>query len=179
MPKQLYLDMDGVITDFIGGVERWYGIDLSGHDHWDFTDEEVGMPMQDFWVGLTDEFWATLSLTPWGALLLSRLMKYKPIILSSPQRENAGGKQIWLRRHLGGIHKAGRYILTPQKWTVAGPGKILIDDCDQHVAEWFTHGGDSILFPRKWNALRHMDDMTHEERVEYVEHHIELCMSKM
>jgi hypothetical protein len=39
------------------------------------------------------------------------------------------------------------------KASVAGPGKILIDDKNENIDEWEAAGGIGILYPRPWNRL--------------------------
>jgi hypothetical protein len=176
----LFIDMDGVIVDFIGGVEDWYQLDLSGHMEFGFDYEAMGMTGIEFWQGLTDEFWQGLKFTPWGQLLLLKLEEFNPIILSDAARDNAGGKQKWLKAVLPGYHSNGRYLLGTPKWAVAGPGKILIDDYDKHCTEWFQHGGDAILFPRRWNVLRHMSKwMNDGDRIGYVVEEVKRYASRL
>jgi len=150
----VFIDMDGVIVDFVGGLEEWYNIDLSHHDQFNFDYEKIGMTADEFWGGLTDKFWVDLPFTPWAYELLQYLKQYKPILLSSPARYNAGGKQKWIARNLPEYFHSHRYILGHRKWAAAGPGKILIDDHDKNCLEWAEHGGWPVLFPRRWNSGR-------------------------
>lgn len=175
----VFLDMDGVIVDFIGGVEKWYQVDLSKRTSFDFDYAAMDMTGNEFWKGLTDEFWEGLDFLPWGLELLLALEEFTPIILSSPARDNAGGKQQWLKKKLSGYHSNDRYLLGAPKWAVAGPGKVLIDDYDKHVAEWFQHGGDAVLFPRRWNNLRHMTSLTNAEKVDYVADKVKRYASRL
>ena len=149
---QIYLDIDGVLAEFVAGVEKWYNVDLSNHRKFDFDyEEETGMSCEEFWDGLTYDFWFNLEFTPWAQELLEYLMPYDPILLSSPSWQGAGGRQAWIKKHLPGFIERGRYILTPIKWVVAGSGRLLIDDRSRTCKQWREYGGVAIVFPRRWN----------------------------
>jgi len=157
----VFLDMDGVIVDFIKGLEEKFGKDLTGHVEWGFDYEGMfGMTGNEFWNSLTDEWWESLPWTVEGKELIEFLESrgHEPILLSSPARNNAGGKQRWIKKNLPHYHRNDRYLLGAPKWAVAGTGKVLIDDYDKHCNLWFGYGGSAIVFPRPWNTRSFIKD---------------------
>lgn len=43
-------------------------------------------------------------------------------------------------------------ILCKEKFFLAAPDRLLIDDNDGNVDKWRSAGGKAILFPQIWNA---------------------------
>jgi hypothetical protein len=168
---QVYLDIHGVIADFIGGIEKRYNLDLSHHSTFDFDFDLLGMTSTDFWKGLTEDFWDNLELTPWAEELLEYLLPYDPILISTPSWNGAGGVQKWICNKLPGFIERGDYALMPNKWRMARPDRLLIDDKDKNCVDWIAHGGEALLFPRRWNASKHFTSVktqTPKEKLDYV-----------
>lgn len=166
----IYLDMDGVLVDFIGHVFRLFGVDLSkGRDlretvrGWDgITDglsEALGREVsgKELWESIAKagmEFWADMPWCPWGKELLVECEKIAPVvIMTTPTREplSAAGKAAWIYKNLPGH---GMYALSPCKHLMAHPGALLIDDSDTNVSNFAKSGGMAYLFPQPWNESR-------------------------
>lgn len=158
MTRQILLDLDGVLVDLHPEVLR-----LHGH-----VFDEARVPAGEWliskWVGLDEEtvwkhpdlhsfdFWANLPKTPWFDELMAMVTAYFPvelqcILTKSATTATAGGKQAWIERHLPKHH----YLIGGGKHFVASPNKILLDDADHNVDAFRAHGGQAILFPRRWN----------------------------
>jgi hypothetical protein len=142
---KIYVDMDGVLVDFVNGYEKFTGKKLGGFTH--------GQANKDFWndfkqvasdkgVSETD-FWANLKWLPDGKQLLTYLKSHSPTILSAPGRnpESKEGKQIWIKREMGNIP----YILAYDKSKYATSDSILIDDREDFISKWKAKGGIGIL----------------------------------
>jgi 5'(3')-deoxyribonucleotidase len=155
MFKQLFLDMDGVIVDFDGGVRKRYGVDWYPTE-WAIPYKEFGTDFKTFWSNLdTASFWNKLDWMPDGKRIQTIVEPMRPIILTAAVMPfAAAGKQMWLKREYPDIYKDKRFIIAgghETKAAVAGPGKILIDDKNENIDEWEKNGGMGILYPRPWN----------------------------
>ena len=158
MNKTLYLDLDGVVVDFVRGVFKWYGkpapclMDIP----WDF-DGQMGMSRNKFWEGLTYDFWANLPFTPEGSMLLDKVESVfhenVAIITSPPYTDGAvQGKIDWVKKNLPKYTR--RTFVGNEKWLLAGENKILLDDHDKNTEPFVTHGGKAVLVPRPWNERK-------------------------
>ena len=136
----IYLDLDGVITDFDKAFESL------GQG----TPEEVHKRGGDsFFYALVGgaglDFWSKMEWTPDGKLLWNFLKPYHPIILSAPINnfDSINGKKIWVKRNLGNV----QLILkkSKEKKELATPNSILIDDRPSNIQSWKEHGGIGIL----------------------------------
>lgn len=170
----IYLDMDGVLADFFGGIEQHFGL-----EHWkDLGDVEaklMELKGTDFF-NLLEPFPTTFKLIDyvkstgdWG-------------ICSSPLRKDeynsAYWKRIWLEGHLIMppvtkcifTHRKHRYAV--DKYT--GHANILIDDKPSNCAEWEMHGGIAIRYQANQDdfeeyLLPKIDDaIDYAERLKYV-----------
>jgi hypothetical protein len=166
--EAVYLDMDGVLADFVTGSILALGRDpaevlpkVTPGDY-DGIYSALGMAENEFWEKIDAlagghapgaGLWGDLAPYPWRDAVLAACRKVAPTwILTSPSRSpgSSFGKVSWLQAWLG--PKFRDYILTPRKWHVARPGTLLIDDSDRNVKKWRKHGGMAILFPRLWNS---------------------------
>jgi len=152
----LYLDMDGVIADFFGGLEKKYGV-----DHWkNLPDKEESI----FNLKYTD-FFNTLELYPTSnelVLFCKNLAKNNFGICSSPltddEHNSAYWKRIWLERH-GFMPKVSNCIFTRQKQKYAvgridGSPNILVDDKPSNIDHWNKCGGIGIRYQANEDSLQ-------------------------
>lgn len=134
---KLYVDMDGVLTDFNKGYYDLTGIDLRGSFRSD----------PKFWEPIDRagyNFWVNLDWTKDGKKLWKYIEKYSPEILSAPSRENDSriGKHDWVKRELAGTHLILR--TAEHKIEFVCKNCILIDDLPENVERWRTAGGIAI-----------------------------------
>lgn len=161
---RIYLDMDGVLVDFVGRACEVHGKSVSDVTSWDFFADAWGMTADEFWSKINAEgraFWADLDPLPWADELLELVTRYDPefTICTMPSRdpECLAGKGDWLARKLGASFD--RCIYARVKSDFAKPGRILIDDSDANITGsdkvlgWIPAGGHGVLFPQPWNAL--------------------------
>lgn len=162
--KQVFLDMDGVICDFTQGLIDRFGFDFtpSAVTHWGYSIERYkeaypGKTESDMWQALDFLFWAQLKPTVEADVILGMVKKFRPVILTSAALSSPGvfdGKASWLRRHVPEYYNEGRILIGGTKHQLAGPDKLLIDDCEANCDDWQAHGGKAILVPRPWNRNR-------------------------
>jgi 5'(3')-deoxyribonucleotidase len=162
--KHVYVDLDGVLVDFIGGVnmlldraDTYPMQDVGLHVHY-------GMPADSFWEQIDRAghgFWASLSPYFWTESLVSNLVRrFGPdnvTIATSPawHGSSAHGKISWMHEHLAehfGVRMFRGFAITPQKHLLASPSTLLIDDSKRMVESFRDHGGQAVLFPQPWNA---------------------------
>jgi len=182
--KTIYLDMDGVIVNFVKGVS-FILADNDMHFNWtsmrrghDLTLEEsydmakmLGLTPSYFWkqIDKRPTFWDGLHSYPWMKELMDMLHKQgNVVLLSSPSMspDCVRGKTEWIQRELGNYYR--EYIFCPakHKLKLAGPDTLLIDDSTKNVNDFINAGGHALLFPQPWNTAY---ELVHEE---YGEDHV-------
>lgn len=168
--RYCFIDLDGVCADLIGAVLRVFNRpDLA--ENWPRGEyaiyKALGLDEQRMWERIAQEpdFWLNLQPYPWANPLIERVttLGYQPVILSAPKDpESASQKLRWVETHLG--HWRLPAILTWDKHLLARPGRVLIDDCDDHIHQFRDGGGEGILWPQLWNSA-HADAADAEECV--------------
>lgn len=155
----IFLDMDGVLTDFDGALCTRLGVPSpmvgDGPRPWNYW-PLLGVTAEEFWRPTEDEqFWATLPWMADGRAILAAVFQRVPqervTLLTSPATApaSAAGKMRWVQRELPAF--ARRILIGMPKEVCAGPNKILIDDYDVNIDAWECAGGIGILVPRPWN----------------------------
>lgn len=155
---KLFLDMDGVLTDFMGASEKLE----KNMTLWYDSDKEL------FWKHIASagsEFWSEM---PWmaGGKELHRFLKvsgFCPTILSAlpnPNRKKAlanakTGKIQWLRKELGTQYAENAILcFRPEKALQSGISRILIDDNSENISEWEEAGGTGVLHKNANRTIR-------------------------
>jgi hypothetical protein len=164
----IYLDVDGVLVDCVGGIMRLFGVSpLAAREvsSWDgmpkvltkYLKKEITDEM--LWGRVAEageEFWINLEWTPWGEGVLRACLEAAPVMLmtATPGDERCesscvAGKVKWIRKALG--TSEGRYAITTGKHHMAHPGALLIDDGEHNEKAFLKHKGQCLLFPMPWN----------------------------
>ena len=155
----VYLDMDGVLADFFGGVEKMYGV-----DHWkQLTSDKTKDLKKEVIDRITGtDFFATLPKFESADALINMVQKFtggKFSINTSPLRgdnENSGKyKKVWISNN---IEKPDEIVVTGRKETYAkdkasGTPNILIDDRPVNIQRWQDAGGYGILYQANRDSL--------------------------
>lgn len=151
----IFVDMDGVVADFVAGVCDLHGKPVEDVDCWDFY-EKWGIDEDQFWEPVNAagrDFWASLKPFDWFDELVAVVKEADPdfFILTKPSRQASclAGKLDWIHRHFGTRFR--NYIFAPNKSPLAAPGRFLIDDSEPNVDGFLKHGGSAYLFPQPWN----------------------------
>jgi beta-phosphoglucomutase-like phosphatase (HAD superfamily) len=170
MKYQYFLDLDGVITNFLQAAFERHGETRPIEDLWpkgQWGDNETLCKLagvetiEEFWKKLDHQFWADLPMYPDAEHILDAVAPLRPCILTSPAIGSAGGKQEWIMKNLPRYFQEGRYLIGPDKKAVSGPGKVLIDDCPENLSKWSAAGGTGILVPRYHNRLHAFRKVAH------------------
>ena len=127
----------------------------------DYWDDE----MDTFWKPIREDplFWHNLPVFPWTFELVKLLKNHCKhlVFVTTPDKDTSSyaGKYAWLRRHGLDNHEL---ITMKQKWRLARPDALIIDDFHVHVNNWhkecqelFNVHGHALLFPQPWNPNHH------------------------
>ncbi len=151
-----YLDMDGVLVDFVAGAYRFFKQEyIPGTAKWDFQ-KTMGIDAVTFWNSLDRRFWAALDWMPEGKDLLANLEDRfdEIVILTSPCKTDGcmDGKLDWIKQHIPKYER--QYYMGTAKSSAASPRHLLIDDYDVNIEKFAKHG-HTMLVPRSWNKDAH------------------------
>ena len=161
MASRLYVDMDGVLVDFVKGAENYFKITFAG-----------GITASQFvtlwegpkgWRRLKKDwptFWMDLDPEPSFPHLLKLVRPYHPAVLTAIPKgwpSSAIGKRIWCQRHIPnwgrhpneeflGVDRSRKRRYAKQ---ADGTPNLLIDDFDKNIAEWKSAGGIGLLYAGK------------------------------
>jgi len=152
----VYLDLDGVLVDFIGGSTNL----KSGVKEINFHDPNNN-PNKNISLGVYNpekvlHFWSNLEWINGGKELFYTASKLfdKVCILSSTGSSDVTkssiiekGKLIWLKNNIPSIKKSNIFIVNNSKLKQEFSNKfsILVDDKDSNITQWNTQGGFGIL----------------------------------
>jgi hypothetical protein len=159
MKPTVYLDMDGVLADFFGGVEKMYGV-----SHWkELTSDKTKDLKKEVIDRITGtDFFATLPKFPTADGLIDMVKEFtggKFSINTSPLRgDNANSakyKKVWIDQH---IEQPNDIVVTGRKESYAkdkgtGTPNILIDDRPINIQKWQAAGGYGILYQANRDSL--------------------------
>jgi hypothetical protein len=155
----IYLDMDGVIADFFGGVEKMFGV-----AHWkQLTSVKTGGDLkQDVIDRITgSDFFSTLpkfSSTDSLIQLIKSSTGGHFSILTSPligdHENSAAQKKLWIAKN---IEQPDEVIVSGRKEKYAkqknGTPNILIDDRPINIQKWEAKGGFGILYQANKDSI--------------------------
>jgi hypothetical protein len=155
----VYLDMDGVLADFFGGVEKMYGV-----EHWkQLTNDKTKDLKKEVIDRITGtNFFATLPKFDSADSLIDTVKKFTGgnfSINTSPLRgdheNSAKYKKLWISNN---IEQPDDIVVTGRKETYAkdkgtGTPNILIDDRPVNIQRWQAAGGYGILYQANRDSL--------------------------
>lgn len=169
MIEQIFVDMDGVLVDFVSTAMQVNGGQYDAASwpakEWSIA-KVLGITEEAFWKAIDEwgrDFWEHLAEHSWAGGLLEACstISASVAILSSPSRspDCHAGKKAWMDRHCPDY----KLILcdSSQKHLLARPGRLLIDDNDDNVRRWREAGGKAILFPQPWNTYHEIGRAGH------------------
>jgi len=129
---RLFVDMDGVLTDWEGQYQKFSGKP--------FVSNETA----EWRVVNKLEFWSTMSWLKGGKELWGTLKPLNPILLTSPSHFKGAreGKQIWVEDNIPGT----KIIMDSNKGKYATSKSILVDDMEKNIEAWKLEGGIAIRY---------------------------------
>ena len=161
----LYLDLDGVLVDFVGGVCKVFGISKEElYRRWEPNNwkihEGLEMTESDLWqtIDTVPHFWEQLEWTEDGKQILHLCERYldpdddELVLMTSPSRDpkSAAGKIEWIYQHAPKYRR--KFAITPVKTGFASLQSVLVDDSDRNIREFMLALGWTVLIPRRWNS---------------------------
>jgi 5'(3')-deoxyribonucleotidase len=159
------LDMDGVLSDFVGAMSKAHNKPnpfLDGKNAGKYDLAKIwGIPEKEFWKPTNFvNFWADMKKTREADELVifieRKFGKDNVAILTAPSEHPASivGKMEWINRNYPQFDD--RIIIAKCKDFLAHYDNVLIDDKDSNVDDFKAAGGRAVLMPRYWNS-RHKD----------------------
>jgi len=165
MKPDVFLDMDGVLSDFVSASIDFYNLGIKHEDviHWDTLHEiysaKTGRTKSDFWEDLSVKFWSEMPKTRECDKILALVSEYSPIILTAPPMSEKAigdcvtGKLMWIKKFIPEYFYSARFMIGARKDRCAHKGAVLIDDNNENCWGWNDKGGSAVLVPRPWNQL--------------------------
>jgi hypothetical protein len=160
----IFLDLDGVLANYFESCCRLFGFDSRDYPagQWDMW-TPMGVTKSDYLatVDREEKFW--WEIEPFDhALDLVDLIKQLPCtwsILTSPwvfrHRSLHSDKVAWVRQHIDADVQVDFMV---DKWRLARPDALLIDDGEHNVDRFREAGGQAILFPSLLNRAHPFRD---------------------
>lgn len=155
MKRTAYLDLDGVLVDFVRGAFNWHRNHLVYQTApWNLWDA-MGLSAEEFWTPLGYGFWSTLTWMPDGPRILEdveRIFGDRVLLVSSPRLTDGcmDGKRDWVKNNLPTKWRR-RLCLVNDKQLLAHPNAVLIDDSDHNLEVFEKAGGKVQRVARPWN----------------------------
>lgn len=181
----IYLDMDGVLTDFAQAACAAHGVNLAhlypaGQQRTYKMNELLGITDDEFWEPLnTLGFWSGLELTEWAEDLFEvacDLVGRKNVyFLTSPSRSphSIAGKHLWIKKHFSRVYHNRQIILTSKKYCCSAPDALLIDDLEKNAVRFIERGGKFMAWPQPWNSAHAEADWAKSDPAGYVKGFVE------
>jgi 5'(3')-deoxyribonucleotidase len=176
MISHIFVDMDGVLSNWTKGfltrlqnktgrvskVEDW----IPGE--WEIS-KNLGMTEEEVWDIAENpnpyDFWFRLPPFPWYSQLLVEIKNFADYSICSTPSDNPqspAAKLAWLQYWIS--PKFGNWFFCKEKFRLAQPTTVLIDDSDKNIEKFREAGGHAIIFPQRWNSGHNYDG----DKVEYV-----------
>ena len=166
---RIYLDIDGVLADFVGATAKLHDFDPAVVTQWDYY-PLIGMKESTFWDGVRDagkHFWKYIQPYGWMSELFDECRRRGQVTLltAPPPRTDCRAAMVqgridWIHYWFGDDFRD--YFVGCRKELLAAPDTVLIDDSDSNCLKFAAAGGRTILFPQPWNNNRAIS-----ERVRY------------
>jgi len=150
---QIYVDMDGVLTDFDSRARE-----IIGHNP---------QNAKELWTAVKPyikrgEFWATFKPMKDAFVLWNYVKKYNPTVLTAggtiEVQQTAAEKKAWVKKYIGS-NKVIVVQASKEKAKYANEKSILIDDSKRSIVPWQLAGGIGILHKSASATIRELKTM--------------------
>ena len=157
---KIFLDLDGVLADFLTIAELHYDEEATPGVHG--FHHQLGLEWPAFMNGLeSHQFWLNLPELPFAEeivqMVLGRIDETDLYFLSAPGfvANCAHQKLAWVKSFLCeiSIDIKTQLICTSYKDLFARNDRLLIDDNEENCARWEMEGGQAFLYPQRTNSL--------------------------
>jgi 5'(3')-deoxyribonucleotidase len=168
--KKLFLDLDGVVVDWLGGSMKVCGLTDKEPAAWAHL--KAGNKIDSLIPGgraaltakvdaMGPAFWQNLEFLPWGVQLVERLRvefqhthDFAFLTSPGPFPLAAQGKLRWLLDNF----PDEEMIICRSKELCAHPNAFLVDDADYQIEPFIKDGGCGFLWPNQY-VLRDDPDL--------------------
>lgn len=146
---KIYVDLDGVMADFVGGVRKLLNGDYSEEQY-----EADSKYRNKMWKALGEyqkqggEFFYELGPMADASTLWSYVARYNPEVLTAagnPEYNADQQKRRWVSENIGPNVKVNVTRKSRDKAQYADKNHILIDDKEKSINPWIAAGGIGIL----------------------------------
>jgi len=154
---KIYVDMDGVLADFVEGVNKLLDVEYSDENY--KSDPEYRTKMWKAVAKYSKEggqLWAELNPMKDAKQLWSYVEKYNPEILTASGNPSFGAeaqKRQWVPWMIGSDITVNVTRKSEEKAQYATPDSILIDDQPKSIKPWVAAGGIGILHTSAANTI--------------------------
>lgn len=166
---EIFVDLDCVLADFGGGVERIF-MDVYGEIYEHDEDEYERNPeyRKRMWKACTTyqnnggELWYELDLMNDAMELWEYILPYNPQILSAtgPGRFAAADqKRRWVAKKFGDHVAVHLTEKARSKSAYAASHRVLIDDKWKAITPWVAAGGKGVIHTSARNSIRQLNDL--------------------
>lgn len=157
----VYVDLDGVLANFFGGVCKLLEMTPDPPSHFHGLAAAFNLPEKELWERIDragSQFWSELDPYPWNEELLRIAQSIAGewvCIATSPSWDgsSAAGKMAWMTQHFAVPGEPFRdFMIGTHKHLLAHPQAMLIDDSPDKLEAWTDCGGNGVLWPQPWNT---------------------------
>jgi len=165
MDKHLFLDVDGVLANWLKATHALKGVPYTegvwpyarGPEGWYFY-RELGWTSKYLFEGQADRsFWANFEWTTDGKEirdLCEDVFDGNITLLTAPFDADGvvDGRKDWIKREMPGYEDRTLIGKCKEAIPMGNPNAILIDDWEENILSWQRAGGTGILLPRPYNS---------------------------
>ena len=161
--QRIYVDMDGVVCDFVGKIIQWWNKDHGTN----FTKEDIKSwgiekylgPGAEYFIKSSvryPEFYQSLEPIAFAIDIMLLLQKDGFDVILATATPSGGalgyyGKVEWIRRYMPWFDLKNLVSIQRKSLLCSGYNDILIDDGEHNIKEWYDAYGKAIIFNQPWN----------------------------
>jgi len=158
--RRIFLDLDGVVVDWLGGSCKVTGLDIEEKDarkklkNNDRIYNILGITEKEMWkkIDATENWWEDLEILPWGKKLYKVLSEVGHVcFLTSPSESSNSfsGKSKWIKNYF----PKAKFLIGEAKEFCAAPNSILVDDSGHKIDTFREWKGNAFLWPNQYRIM--------------------------